>query len=332
MTELSDKNVIQYPILSTVYENECSEATLNVEERLNSCGNAADAIETNENLNEEPMKDQIASVSSTNQLDLDLDLDSVLDFESVLDFDTNVSIKFDRIAKKVLIELNQPNEANKSYDDFIVLDHSDKDNIEEVNDKSSEVEDKTMYDETSLYTIQPSSTPPAHANIKNCDAVNGEIDENFDVTPQYGSLSQADSSVEDVLLNNSMKHFVTDRKVRTPIGKLVIRKVTHSNQFENTQYAVEVVHNFQRPTVENISPPTYNNHQDVTMDTPSHHPFLRSKTDASNTKSPRIILHRISTLQEYNEKHFGTSGEIPGSNAAADKPNRRKRTRTQGIC
>lgn len=119
-----------------------------------------------------------------------------------------------------------------------------------------------------------------------------------------------------------MKRIVTDQKVRTPIGKLVIRKVAHSNQFEDTQYAVEVVHKFQRQhaeIIQEMTPPSCNNHQAmmITTDTPNRsHPFLRSKT-ATNKASPngngnyslprpRLILHRISTLQEY-QKHCGAS-------------------------
>lgn len=108
------------------------------------------------------------------------------------------------------------------------IDHVNQNNLVEMENDSSVDEDCIMFDVT--YTVHSIGGKKANG------------------TEHGQSLHETDSSV-DVDRNNSLmmqtppsviKH-VTEQKVRTPIGKLVIRKVAHSNQFENTQYAVEVV-------------------------------------------------------------------------------------------
>lgn len=284
----------KYAMLSTVIENEFSEATSS-KERTN-----AATENDGENLNKEPMKDQIASISSTNDLD---------------PFPLDVTVKIDHI------EVNKSIDDDKLIEDFI--NPIDESIPSEVNDKSSEDEDDIMTDMTSLYTIQPRT--PERASIPIFEAINDEIGDDIYTTPRSEPLPEADSSVDVVLKKNVVmktppfRKYFNDQEVRTPIGKLVIRKVTHSTQFDHTQYAVEIVQKFQRPLAQTMHhpmyPPSYSDDRALaktpTVKTPiASYPSRRSAKAASKP-SPiaRVISRRVSTLEEH-QRHYGTSERV----------------------
>lgn len=298
----------QTPMLSTVIENDCSEATSakKINKRASESNKNDDTPKPDEN---EPIKDQIPCISSTEEL-----ISDPIPTQ-------NVSVNIDHVEKKIIFEVSETAGV-----------------------------DVTIIDVPTPQIVQPNTAQGT--SVSKCDSFIGEMGGHL-------NKSQAEPSNQTVkfmgeiymMSDTSMVNSppivknATDEHVRTPIGKLVIRKLAHSNRFENTQYAVEMVHKVrQSREMFNISSASYGMDYDYDNDvigTPDKaYPLPRSSPIASKAThhayhfpySPRIVLHRISTLQEYRQ-HYGTSQ--PDTAQATSKPKRKaprtKSARTKGM-
>lgn len=251
---------IQHPtVLSTVLENEVSES-ISIKD--------IDLISSS-GLEIEPIEDQIFSVSSATNVPID-DPNA----------DVDVSIIYDHVENKILFEINE-----KSSDSVALID----------------------LDASSI--MQPDTNQSA--TIEKCDSFLEEyLDEIEGARSQYELIVKSEKWLEATVSSTTMVDSpqvvgkVKDERERTPIGKLIFRRLTPACIFDQTQYAVEMIDRIQRP-MEMLSPPSSSPTNCCT--TPKPHRVLRStamasKADKSTPRfsySPRIILRRVDSLQDY---------------------------------
>lgn len=266
----------QTSILSTVIENECSEATStkDFQERVKDSTKKDDTLIPNEN---EPIRDQIPCISSTDEL--------MSDPVSLL----NMSVNIDHTEKKILFEVNETTGV-----------------------------DITVFDvPTPHMSMVPNTTQGA--NVSKSDSFDVETGGNLEANSQEEPLNQTKLTgdmLSDTTMMNSPPFMrnTPDEHVRTPIGKLLFRKVALSNRLEDTHYAVEVVQKVRKS--HGILPETpsygmgYDDDCDVNETLKSKaYPLLRSAPIASKAthrahsfpRSPRIILRRI---EEISPEYF----------------------------
>lgn len=171
-----------------------------------------------------------------------------------------------------------------------------------INDSSSALNVSINYDhdgkkilfDVDGATIMDVSTPNIVQCNPNFDSFHIVIDDDSCHESKEDSLNLSRQPIKGI------GNDTNNEKVRTPIGKLVFRKVAASDQLEQTRYAVEMI---QKNPKKNLSSPQ------LTMDLSYNaYPLPKSPAIASRAihnfdRSPRLILHRIESLQDYEKFH-----------------------------
>lgn len=124
------------------------------------------------------------------------------------------------------------------------------------------VEEK--YDTTRHIQLETQRNADQWEAVRKCNSFVGtSLDENLTGNDQRKSMhNNEDEAIEAIVSSTTitdtpkLPRTVSDEKVRTPIGKILIRKVAPASEFECTQYAVEMVNRTRQP-VHVMSPTDY---------------------------------------------------------------------------
>ncbi|KAG4077244.1 hypothetical protein HA402_009873 [Bradysia odoriphaga] len=181
-------------------------------------------------------------------------------------------------------------------------------------------EDKILFNVDDTRTID-SETPKAMQRnasqcetVRKCDSFIGTtLDGKFGVNAQHESMVHNSRSQEAMEAMVSSTTIIDSPKatkripvenVRTPIGKLIIRKVAPACDFESTRYAVEMI-NRTRPLLQVQSPVDYTDFCETPTRTSHNFPMSTAVKRNPNRNihhrlplSPRVIVHRIGSLQQ----------------------------------
>lgn len=258
----STATVIQSPMLSTVAED----TEVVSEEDM-------DTNESNPNM----ISSSCQAIECSNPVEPIAVISSENDPVNDLDPTVKVSINYDHLEKRVLF------------------------NVEEKSKASTAIPSGTQ--------ISKQQNTSQEETDRRCDSFREtSVNESLSVNAQHESMRFSDEPVEAIVTSTTIINSpkiskrIPDDAVRTPIGKLIIRKVAPACDLESTRYAVELISRpRQAPPIR--SPISY----DDFCETPTHATNTLKMSTAMKRNpirsvrrlplSPRIILDRSGTLQ-----------------------------------
>lgn len=213
-------------------------------------------------------------------------------------------------------------EVSKSIDELDKIDDY-VGNVENVSIHLDHFERKIVVELPTTLNDLTSSPQDVKQNISQ----NTLQPDNFN-TPLKIEPNQIDDVFSEAIISSTTK---INEHVRTPIGVLRLRKCNPKHeQYEDTVY--EVLMENRTQTIE-ISDESMNS-SEISPYTP--YPLKMSSAIASKSSrsyfpmSPRIILHRINSLEEYQYYHqYRTAPQIMPPKKVGRKVQRTKSTRTK---
>lgn len=204
----------------------------------------------------------------------------------------NVTVNYDQVENRIFLEINDVDLATNGIS-----------KVKKYGSLSEESSDENLYAEQQDEPISP-------------------MDESIESSPSGSSNSPQIS-----------KNAMTNDGVRTPIGKLIFRRVAPACFFDNTQYAVEMIDRSQDP--ETLSPSSLSprDYGEVCVTPTSHNMLTRNRASKANnlahrfTYSPRIVLRRVNSLEDYHRQCRTTEPDKTQEIARAKLKLRRSRTK-----